>query len=209
MVVATAFLSFACFFVLVAANLDASPADRSPWPAVFTPLWLALGVLVSAPCAHCTIKRRCQSSPLVISLVMCVLLPFMVVSILTAFSSQRDLSIWLILTPLWVIDGCLLCIPSVALALTATKAARQEATLAMRDNSKEASLVVCLGVCVVMPFVATEILLALHLDQPGSVSGRGALAPLMAILAISELLLLLYACSRKPLRPRPAEGTAV
>jgi hypothetical protein len=130
----------------------------------------------------------------------------MVVSILAAFSSQRDISIWLVLLPFWVIDGCLLCIPSVALA---QQAERQETTLAMRDNSKEASLVVCLVVIVVTPFVATEILLALHLDRPGSVSGRGAMAPLVAILALFELLLLLYACSRNPLRPRPSESTAV
>jgi len=114
------------------------------------------------------------------------------------------MSSWLVLTPLWIIDGCLLCVPTVAAVVTAVKAARQElsGSLTGRDGAGEASLAICLACSLVLPFVVTELLLAIHFEHPGWISGRSAMAPLMFILAVLVLMLLLYACNRKPLRPR-------
>lgn len=205
-VVTTLFLSFAAFFVLVAVNFDQPPSssDRLPWPVVFAPLWFSIGVLLCAPCVHCATRKRCQSTPLVVALVTCVLIPFTVVSILAAVASEGNMSIWLVFAPLWIIDGCLLCVPTVAAAITAVRAAKQElsGSLTSHDGAREASVVICLECSLVLPFVVTELLLAVHLEHPGWISGRSAMAPLMFILAVFELMLLLYACNRKPLRPR-------
>ena len=206
-VVATLFLSFAAFFALVAVNFDQPPTGRLPWPVVFAPLWLALGVLFCAPCVHCAMRRRCQSTPLIVALVICVLVPFTIVSILAALASEKNFSIWVVMTPLWIIGGCLLCWPAMAAVHTAVKVAREEfsgrGSLVSQDNStREVSMMICVVCSLVLPFVVTEVLLAVHLGHPGWVTGRSAMAPLMFILVVFELVLLLCACNRAPLRPR-------
>ena len=197
------FSALLSFFALVAVSASGH-ANALSWSVSFSPLWIVLFIIFFSPCI---VSRRCEATPLHLALVVCLGIPALSVSILSLLRLEgASISAWAILTPIWIIDALLLCIPLAAFCKAVASRRRGQA---MGENNVRDTMALLLGVfCAVLPWVIFEILLCVHVEER-ILRVKHVLAPLMAAFSFYSLVVCAYAETRRPLRPRLTDSLPV
>lgn len=115
------------------------------------------------------------------------------------------------MTPLWVVNGLLLLLPTLVFAIVLAKRRRAARELAYEANphcdAHEAGAALALACCTVAPVIVFEVLVCAAATAD-VVPYWAAFLPLLLWLLIACVILSAYAMSRRPIRPRPVDGMA-
>ena len=117
------------------------------------------------------------------------------IMVLVRLSETRNLTASVVLIPLWIIGGLMLCLPLVWVA-TAYRRARH-----LRNDLNQAIWSLVIVYCVVFPWVLFEILLSVYDEFPGKLSAQAVFSPLMAWLSVFAIILIIYGVNAKFMGP--------